>query len=251
MTNLMGYRAESIRSRQKHLHSKRLASSSPAALAEILGVPVSSLTPSASPSPAPLEIAEVSNGPSGASTPQDPARTAEETISTSNLSVSDYFRQKLREKMLARQSASGSSTPDMPEGSLARVKEEVKVAVGGVEWEGSRTTFGEVKEEEDVKPDIKPTLPIEAKVELVDDKEAKRLAKEERRRQKDEKRKRKEEKRARKAGSEPVVKVEQEAAVPAVVDVIVADGEVDEKLKKRKRDDRDRPRKQKKGKETV
>lgn len=168
------------RSRQKHLHSKRLASQSPAALAEILGVSVASLSPTASPSPAPVEITETTATASGSSTPQDPTRTAEETISTSTLSVSDYFRQKLREKMLARQSASGSSTPagDLPEGSLARVKEEVKVAVGGVEWEGSRTTFAEVKLEdaEDVKPDIKP------KIEDLDDKALRRLAKEERRR---------------------------------------------------------------------
>jgi hypothetical protein len=46
--------------------------------------------------------------------------------------------------MLARQaaaSASGSVTPTLSEGSLALAKEEVKVVVGGTEWEGSRTTF--------------------------------------------------------------------------------------------------------------
>ena len=171
-----------------------MASQSPAALAEILGVSVASLTPTASPSPAPqVEITETDEIESGSSTPNDP-RTADETISTSTLSVSDYFRQKMREKMLARQGASGVSNGDLPEGSLARVKEEVKVAVGGVEWEGSRVTFAEVKDEEDVKPvlpveDVKPTLPIEETKPVAStsdtDKTARRLAKEERKRQKE------------------------------------------------------------------
>lgn len=169
-----------------------MASQSPAALAEILGVSVASLTPTASPSPAPqVEITETDEIKSGSSTPNDP-RTADETISTSTLSVSDYFRQKMREKMLARQGASGVSNGDLPEGSLARVKEEVKVAVGGVEWEGSRVTFAEVKEEEDVKPvipveDVKPAVEdIKPSLSTSDsDKSARRLAKEERKRQKE------------------------------------------------------------------
>lgn len=88
--------------------------------------------------------------------------------------------------MLARQGASVANG-DLPESSLARVKEEVKVAVGGVEWEGSRVTFAEVKEEEDVKPvieDIKPTLSIKPDLTSLDEKAARRLAKEERKRQK-------------------------------------------------------------------
>ena len=187
-----------------------MASQSPAALAEILGVSVASLSPAASPSPAPqVEITETNEVKSGSSTPDD-QRTADETISTSTLSVSDYFRQKMREKMLARHAASGMSNAELPEGSLARVKEEVKVAVGGVEWEGSRVTFAEVKEEDvkpDDKPDIKPT-PSELKIasqpdikpvlptETEDVKPV--LSKEERRRQKEEKRLRKEAKRASK-----------------------------------------------------
>ena len=137
------------RSRQRHLHAKRLASSSPAALAEILGVPISSLS---SPSPAPS-----TQGPSRPieSTPTPPAepqnketeRTAEETVATSTLSVAEYFRQKMREKMLARQdaNASMSSGSETPEGSLSRIKDDVKVAVGGVEWEGSKETFEEIQ----------------------------------------------------------------------------------------------------------
>lgn len=161
----------------------------------------------------------------------------------------------MREKMLARQSASGSATPmtDLPEGSLARVKEEVKVAVGGVEWEGSRTTFAEVKQEEDIKPDIKPILPIEVKSEIVEAKEAKRLAKEQRRREKDEKRRRKEEKRARKMGGEVVVKVEGDATPPAKtldVDPTVMEEDEVKSEKKRKRDDKERSGKRRKDKST-
>lgn len=228
------------RSRQKHLVSKRLASSSPAALAEILGVSVSSLPATASPSPTPAVTTPEPQ--SCSSTPQDPERTAEETISTSTLSVADYFRHKLREKMLARQSASGSSTPagDLPEGSLSRVKEEVKVAVGGVEWEGSRMTF-EAKEELDVKPDTKPTLPLEAKVEDLDDKQAKRLAKDARRREKEDKRARKEQKRALKAQGQTVVKTEPGLPIPVqqVVEAVKS-------KRKRERAEDDRPKKVKK-----
>jgi Pin2-interacting protein X1 len=201
-------------SRQKHLVSKRLASQSPAALAEILGVSVASLT--ASPASTPSEPSTPAPEVAG-----DPARTAEETTSTSTLSVADYFRQKLREKALARHAASGASA-ELPENSLARVKEEVKVEVGGVTWEGSRVTFGEgedvkpdikseikpdIKTEVDVKPDIKPTASELAAVTDV------KLSKEERRRAKEEKRRLKEERRARKAaergeetGEEAVVK---------------------------------------------
>jgi Pin2-interacting protein X1 len=176
------------------LVSKRLASQSPAALAEILGVSVASLT--ASPTPTSSEPSTPVPEAAG-----DPARTAEETTSTSTLSVADYFRQKLREKALARHAASGASS-ELPENSLARVKEEVKVEVGGVTWEGSRVTFAEG---EDIKPDIKPTLedkpdikPTPSELAAVTDVKP---SKEERRRAKEEKRRLKEERRARKAAA--------------------------------------------------
>lgn len=184
--------------------SKRLASQSPAALAEILGVSVASLTASPTPSESSTPVPELT--PTG-----DPARTAEETVSTSTLSVADYFRQKLREKALARHAASGA-TSELPENSLARVKEEVKVAVGGVSWEGSRVQFGEVDEKPDEKPDVKPTIlelitetrpptleadvkPTSQELQAGDVKPSK----EERRAARAEKRRLKEEKRARKA----------------------------------------------------
>jgi hypothetical protein len=112
---------------------------------------------------------------------------------------------------MARHVASGGST-ELPEHSLARVKEEVKVDVGGVKWEGSRVTFGESQVDEDVKPDIKPDVkPTLAELAAVDTDI--KPSKEERRRAKEEKRRFKEEKRARKAAgkdteSEVVVKEE-------------------------------------------
>lgn len=173
--------------------SKRLASQSPAALAEILGVSVASLTasPASTLSEPTTPVPEVAG---------DPARTAEETTSTSTLSVADYFRQKLREKALARHAASGASN-ELPENSLARVKEEVKVEVGGVTWEGSRVTFGEG---EDVKPDIKSEIKPDIKSEVDTKPDVKPTASElaavtDVKPSKEEKRRLKEEKRARKA----------------------------------------------------
>jgi Pin2-interacting protein X1 len=167
-------------------------------------VSVASLTPTPTPSELSTPVPEIPNDP----------RTAEETTSTSTVSVADYFRQKLREKAMARHVASGGST-ELPEHSLARVKEEVKVDVGGVKWEGSRVTFGESQVDEDVKPDIKPDVkPTLAELAAVDtEAEDIKPSKEERRRAKEEKRKLKEEKRARKAagqdtGSEVVIKEE-------------------------------------------
>jgi len=210
-------------SRQKHLVSKRLASQSPAALAEILGVSVASLTASPTPSEPSTPVPELT--PSG-----DPARTAEETVSTSTLSVADYFRQKLREKALARHAASGASS-ELPENSLARVKEEVKVAVGGVSWEGSRVQFGDVDEKPDEKPDVKPTIleldtitetrPTTLEVDVKPTSQELQAgdvkpSKEERRAARAEKRRLKEEKRARKAARNDAAPVDSESVDPPV-----------------------------------
>jgi Pin2-interacting protein X1 len=102
-------------------------------MAEILGIPVSQVpTPSGSASPAPVEETEQK--------PDEVKREATDLVSTSTMSVSDYFRQKLREKALARQAASGSTTPlpDLPPAL------EVKPSS---DWEGSKVKF----EEADVK----------------------------------------------------------------------------------------------------
>ena len=147
-----------LRSRQRHLYSKRLASSSPAALAEILGVPISSLPASPAPvdpSPSTHETASLSPAPVPESE-SEPQRTAEETISTSTLSVHDYFKQKMREKLKARQGANGV----VPEPEVTTLK-------GTDTWEGSRTTFDE--KIEDVVVDEKAARRVR--------KEAKRLKK--------------------------------------------------------------------------
>ncbi|ORX37359.1 hypothetical protein BD324DRAFT_444260 [Kockovaella imperatae] len=162
-----------IASRQKHLQSKRLASSSPAALAEILGVPVSSLPASPLQStpttPAPVDTPS----PATPSDPTEPERTVEEGISKSTLSVSDYFRQKMRDKMKARQGMSGDS-PGPPAEPLA--------LKGTDPWEGSRTTFEETESGEgsSSSPAVNPT----ATTVTADDEKAAKKAKKEARRQK-------------------------------------------------------------------
>ena len=172
------------RSRERHLLAKRLASSSPAALAGILGVPVSSMPASTLASPSPSPALPITPNPLAwpqtafPSTPMVAERTADETISTSTVSVSDYFRQKMQAKMASQAAASGSTTP-IDQTSLA-VKEEVKVAVEGVKWEGSKTLFGEptttpdlgrlVPKLEPVQdlPNIKQESPTVSKPDLID-----------------------------------------------------------------------------------
>jgi Pin2-interacting protein X1 len=222
-------------SRQRHLQSKRLASSSPAALAEILGVPISSLTSPTQSAPAtPVEA-----------TPEpvaqdDSGRTADEPVKTSNLSVTDYFRQKMREKMLARQaatSAHGEAAPEEPKYSLANVKEEKKVTIGGVGWEGSKMKFEEVKvelaentasdaglREEQVQVKVEREEPIVVKVEAglseeMDEKAAKRA--------------RKEAKRLKRL--EGGVKVERLSPTPVEISVVVEDEEARAKREKKER----------------
>lgn len=220
-------------SRQRHLHSKRLASQSPAALAEILGVPVSSLpaTPTESPSDSGASTPAAKESSPEPSTPAEsdgePQRLSLETITTSKMSVSDYFRQKLREKALARQAASGSSTPvpTLSAGSLA-VMEEVKITQDGVGWEGTKMKFEEVETElADLGPEYErpgegssSSSSTESKEEPKEkkkskgkekasdeEKAAKKARKEEKRakkEEKEEKRRRKEEKKAAKAEKE-------------------------------------------------
>jgi Pin2-interacting protein X1 len=138
--------------------------------------------------------------------------------------VSDYFQRKLREKMLARQaaaSASGSVTPTLSEGSLALVREEVKVIVGGTEWEGSRMTFEETASNSAAAgPSSMPFTPstsIDS-----DAPDTAKLSKEEKRAAKAARRVAKEGKRASKASR---------AAAPS-------DAEATEATKKRKRSER-------------
>ncbi|KAK8866143.1 hypothetical protein IAR55_001294 [Kwoniella newhampshirensis] len=174
-----------IASRQRHLQAKRMASSSPAALAEILGVPVSSLTPTPA-SPSPLGSPSSTPRPQPESHPEastsrgtESERTSDETVTKCTLSVSDYFRQKMREKMLARQGGSGLSAPvkleELPESSLERMTENVKKPVGGSAWEGEKVKF---EEDDNVKVEFNPTEDIAALAPPEDPKAAKRAKKE-------------------------------------------------------------------------
>ncbi|KAL7422891.1 hypothetical protein Q5752_002188 [Cryptotrichosporon argae] len=146
-----------IASRQKHLNSKRLASQSPAALAEILGIPIDSIPASAaaSPSPSPSSPAPASVEPSLSSAPDaeavskpEPEHKPEIRETTSTLSVADYFRLKLREKALARAAASGTATPaDAALIDAAPIAVATAKVLGAVAWEGNRMTFEEQRTE--------------------------------------------------------------------------------------------------------
>ncbi|OWZ29057.1 Pin2-interacting protein X1 [Cryptococcus neoformans Tu259-1] len=188
-----------IASRQRHLAAKRAAVQSPQALAEILGVPVSSLPSSAVTTPSPLA--------SSSSTPQPEIkpeikpdvkptladlestsalkseRTSEDLVTTSKLSVSDYFRQKMREKMLVRQAATGGSpqvkVEDLPAHSLESMgEEEEKKPAAGSGWEGTKMTFEEQTQEFEPS-DSTAAIPKEEdeKIKKKARKDAKRLAK--------------------------------------------------------------------------
>jgi Pin2-interacting protein X1 len=112
--------------RNKYIKSKRLASQSPAAMAEILGIPMSALPSSGASTPVPtLHKAHINtssalsgepiNADSGSSTPNsvesppDDGR-AEHMLTTSTLSVYEYFRRKLAQKKAERE---GLPVPEM------------------------------------------------------------------------------------------------------------------------------------------
>ncbi|ODN77850.1 hypothetical protein L202_04965 [Cryptococcus amylolentus CBS 6039] len=134
-------------SRQRHLIAKKAASQSPQALAEILGIPVSALPASALASPSTSASSTTKPEPE-VKVELDDGKT-DEMVTTSTLSVSDYFRQKMREKMAARQAASGASAPaELPVHSLESLASlPGPKAVGGTAWEGQKMQFEEVKEE--------------------------------------------------------------------------------------------------------
>lgn len=186
-------------SRQRHLAAKRAAVQSPQALAEILGVPVSSLPSTAFATPSPLASSSTTPQPETkpeikpdvkptmaeleSSSALKSERTSEDLVTTSKVSVSDYFRQKMREKMLIRQAAADGSShvkvEDLPAHSLENMveEEERKPAVGS-EWEGTNMTFEEQTQEFEPS-DSTAAIPKEddEKAQKKARKEAKRLAK--------------------------------------------------------------------------
>ncbi|KGB78997.1 Pin2-interacting protein X1 [Cryptococcus deuterogattii 99/473] len=188
-----------IASRQRHLAAKRAAVQSPQALAEILGVPVSSLPSTAFATPSPLASSSTTPQPETkpeikpdvkptmaeleSSSALKSERTSEDLVTTSKVSVSDYFRQKMREKMLIRQAAADGSShvkvEDLPAHSLENMveEEERKPAVGS-EWEGTKMTFEEQTQEFEPS-DSTAAIPKEddEKAQKKARKEAKRLAK--------------------------------------------------------------------------
>ncbi|KAI5454043.1 Cytochrome c oxidase assembly protein cox11, mitochondrial [Naganishia albida] len=112
--------------RNKYIKSKRLASQSPAAMAEILGIPVSALPASGASTPVPtlhkahlntssalagepLNADSGNPSPAPSDTKPDDART-EDMISTAPISVFEYFRRKLAQKKAERE---GLPVPEM------------------------------------------------------------------------------------------------------------------------------------------
>lgn len=135
--------------RTKYVKSKRLAASSPAAMAEILGIPVASLPASPSglsQSSTPIVIA----GPStvGANDKDDRSRTstseASDELAEDNLriiakiSVGEYFRRKLAQKKAQREGKAIPQFGDEPEGYNEVAKE----------FEGKKITFGADEQDE-------------------------------------------------------------------------------------------------------
>lgn len=115
--------------------SKRSATSSPAALAEILGIPVSSLP--ASPSPTPTPAAEATPEPAA---PIE-GRISEEITTKATMSVNDYFREKLRQKALERAKAAGIAAPVEVENKYTAVPDAKPI--GGIAFEGRKTALDE------------------------------------------------------------------------------------------------------------
>jgi len=106
---------------------------------------VSSLPYSTPPSVSPALSASTTESfssplPSSSSTSVVPERSADEVISTSALSVSDYFRKKMRDKMASRAAASGLTSPKLETIAMI-IKDEIKLPGGAAVWRGSQTTF--------------------------------------------------------------------------------------------------------------
>lgn len=149
------HRDLSYSARNKYIKSKRLASQSPAAMAEILGIPMSALPSSGASTPVPtLHKAHIntssalsgepinadcgSSTPNSVETPPDDGR-AEHMLTTSTLSVYEYFRRKLAQKKAERE---GLPVPEMsyaPEGYNEVAKD----------FEGKKIKFEMEDEDED------------------------------------------------------------------------------------------------------
>lgn len=99
------YRNSPRTHRARIIAAKRLASRTPAALSEILGIPSSSI-PATPAAPSPLSALT----PSAPATPAD-AEADLQKLTTATQSVADYFKAKLA----ARARASGSATPVVKE----------------------------------------------------------------------------------------------------------------------------------------
>ncbi|KAL7410091.1 hypothetical protein BDY24DRAFT_186590 [Mrakia frigida] len=124
--------------RQKNLAAKRLASQSPLAMSEILGIRSSANSPSPFPSPSPLgtPITSFDSEPNPMDNPNLESSKGELTTNA-KLSVGDYFKQRMEEKRkgfeeamrLAREKESGAGEVVKP--SEVFGEEEIVVVGGG------------------------------------------------------------------------------------------------------------------------
>jgi Pin2-interacting protein X1 len=143
-------------SRSKYVRSKRLAASSPAAMAEILGIPISSLPASPSPlsqppTPGPSSLKQ-SNSRSSTSEAEDVLD--DHKITVAKISVGEYFRRRLAQRKAERE---GGPVPEFDD-SKPEVYNEV--AKG---FEGKKIVFGGDEDQEDVKVKMEVEEEEEAK----------------------------------------------------------------------------------------
>ena len=148
-------------SRSKYVRSKRLAASSPAAMAEILGIPIASLPASPSPLSQPPQAGPSTlkprvpegNGSSDpfADTPADEDDEEKGKHTVAKISVAEYFRRRLAQKKAEREGAEVPVFDDeKPGGGYS------EVAKG---FEGKKIVFASNDaEEESVDEDIKPKI---------------------------------------------------------------------------------------------
>ncbi|KAI0314673.1 hypothetical protein OF83DRAFT_422024 [Amylostereum chailletii] len=172
--------------RARNIAAKRLASCTPSALSEILGIPSSSSTP-----------APVSTVPTSTLEPMSDMHTMER-LTTSTQSVADYFKAKLQAKMGTRSSSLGAATPergsdydDTPKMGLGMSRrtgseddvEPVRTGIGATSmFSAMFTQAREVKTEPDLMGE--EALPAVIKEEADQSNEDRRRAKEEKRRKK-------------------------------------------------------------------
>ena len=154
-------------SRSKYVRSKRLAASSPAAMAEILGIPIASLPaspsplsqlPQAGPSTLKPRVPQGQGSGNGSSDPfvnnpadEDDEERGKHTVA--KISVAEYFRRRLAQKKAEREGAEVPVFDDeKPGGGYS------EVAKG---FEGKKIVFASNDQEDATDEDVKPKIEMD------------------------------------------------------------------------------------------